>query len=880
MSKSALLTRFIASFLFLLLFATKAFSQITLVSYGSTWKYWSNSQANFPTGWNGVSYNDSGWPSGGAEMGYGDGDETICIPSGGGGTLCAPSGNKWVTAYFRYSVNITDVSLYSNFILNVERDDGCVVYVNGQEVGRNNMPTGAINWATAASSAIEDGIATFSVTTGAGTPFQNGTNIIAVEIHQASVSGGFSTSSDISFNLEMLGTDNFSSGVTRGPYLQMGNQTAVTFRWRTGTAQNSRIELGTVYGSYPIVVNDAASVTEHVVRVTGLTPDTKYFYRIGNSTGMSLPDPDKFLRTVPPATATRKIRIAAFGDCGRNSSTYQDQNLLSYRNYLNANGIDAPDAFILMGDNAYSSGTDAEYSSNFFGIYGSSILKNHKLYPAPGNHDYGNNTANKPSRTMPYYQNFTVPQNAECGGVASNKPNFYSYDIGNIHFLSLDSWGTESDGSHMGSVTSQMKTWINDDLAANTKKWTIAYWHHSPYTKTSHNSDTESELAAIRTNFIRYLEVRGVDMIICGHSHGYERSYLLRNYSDSWLAFNPLTHAVNTSSATYTSNTTCPYSYNTTPLDHGTVYVVAGSAGASGGTVPGEFATGPMPFALNDAGMFFIEVEENRLTARMLRSNGNIFDQFTMVKDANRSTVYNVGVNTAVTLTASWPGVYNWNTSATSRSIVVTPSVVGTTNYTVTDAFGCITDQFTVNALSTLPVELREYSVVLVNDKVRIDWSTISETGNLYFTVERSSDGINFETIGKINGRNSQQTEQYSYTDANPIPGKSYYRLAQTDAGLATKYFDSKKIQYDYRKSFYVKIVNKGSNSIGISITSARTSSYSFRVLETSGKEIRRETVTVAAGSVMKDITLNKGAYVVELINLNGERISQLVLVQ
>ena len=176
----------------------------------------------------------------------------------------------------------------------------------------------------------------------------------------------------------------------------------------------------------------------------------------------------------------------AFGDCGRGNSTYQDENLTNYRNYLSTNSIDAPDAWILLGDNAYSSGTDAEYTSNFFGIYGGNILKNHKLYPAPGNHDYGNTSANKYSRSMPYHTIFTVPKSGECGGVASNKQNFYSYDIGNIHFLSLDSYGTEVDATDMlTSGTSTLKTWIDADLAANTKKWIVAYWHHPPFIYTA-----------------------------------------------------------------------------------------------------------------------------------------------------------------------------------------------------------------------------------------------------------------------------------------------------------------------------------------------------------------------------------------------------------
>ena len=219
--------------------------------------------------------------------------------------------------------------------------------------------------------------------------------------------------------------------------MQVGTQTSIKFRWRTGSAQSSRVEVGTVLGTYPIVVTDNSAVTEHIMTVTGLTADTKYYYRIGNNSGsIQLASANHFFTTLPLDNATRKIRITAFGDCGRNSATYQDNTLMSYQTYLTNNGYEAPDAWILMGDNAYTTGSDAEFTSNFFNIYSNNLLRNHKLYSAPGNHDYGNNAANKALRNMAYHTNFTVPQNGEAGGTASNKQNYYSFDVGPILFLS------------------------------------------------------------------------------------------------------------------------------------------------------------------------------------------------------------------------------------------------------------------------------------------------------------------------------------------------------------------------------------------------------------------------------------------------------------
>ena len=79
-----------------------------------------------------------------------------------------------------------------------------------------------------------------------------------------------------------------------------------------------------------------------------------------------------------------------------------------------------------------------------------------------------------------------------------------------------------------------MITWVTADLAATDQDWVIAYWHHPPYTKGSHDSDFETELIEMREVFLPVLEQGGVDLVLAGHSHVYERSFLLdQHYGDS-----------------------------------------------------------------------------------------------------------------------------------------------------------------------------------------------------------------------------------------------------------------------------------------------------------------------------------------------------------
>lgn len=112
---------------------------------------------------------------------------------------------------------------------------------------------------------------------------------------------------------------------------------------------------------------------------------------------------------------------------------------------------------------------------------------------------------------MPYHLNFSVPSAGQNGGVPSNVKNYYSFNIGDVHFISLDSYGKDDGNTtKMYDTSGAQATWLKADLAANTKKWTVAYFHHPPYTKTSHSSDYnggagELDLVAVREKFVRIL---------------------------------------------------------------------------------------------------------------------------------------------------------------------------------------------------------------------------------------------------------------------------------------------------------------------------------------------------------------------------------------
>ena len=663
-------------------------SQVTLITNTSTWKY-KDDGSNQGSSWYGTAFNDASWASGPAELGYGDGDEATVVNACGTTTPLPSCSNKYITTYFRQTFSVASIANFTAYTASLRRDDGIVLYINGLEVYRNNMPTGTISNTTPASTACSDDGATVFTTTIASSLITTGTNVIAAEIHQ-----NVGTSSDISFILNLVGNTNTVAPVTptvvKGPYLVVGTPTTMIVRWETNVATDSQVMFGTNSASLStIVTNTTVSVT-HTVQLSSLTPYTKYYYNIGSTTLVTQGDTNNNFLTSPLPGTPGKYRFWMVGDCG-NAST----NQINCKNqYLLYNGGRSTNGMLLSGDNAYNSGTNSEYNAEFFGIYQPDALKKMPLWSAPGNHDYNNGAST--ATTVPYFTYFTTPTNGEAGGVASNNPAYYSFDYGNIHFLSLDSYGTTGASQKMYDTTSPQVVWIKADLAANTKKWTVAYWHHPPYTMGSHNSDTESDLVAIRTNFIRILERNRVDMIICGHSHDYERSKLMNGHYGNEASFNASTHNLSTSSGLYDgSANSCPYTKDSVNNKIGTVYILSGSAGQLGGQQT-SFPHNAMHYSnASNGGTFIMDFDDNKFDGKWLCADGVIRDQFTIVKDVKSVKNYTMQPGQSATLTASWPGNYVWNNSATTRSIVVSPTANAT--YYASDTYTCIADTFKIN---------------------------------------------------------------------------------------------------------------------------------------------------------------------------------------
>ncbi len=402
--------------------------------------------------------------------------------------------------------------------------------------------------------------------------------------------------------------------VTRGPYLQTATPSSVLVCWRTDVPVDGRVFLGTDPAALSLVFAYAPSVTEHAVAVTGLAPRTRYYYRVGTASGPLAPGAAASFVTPPASGASGSLRIWAVGDSGT-----ADASARAVRDAYQAFAGPRPaDLWLMLGDNAYVAGTDAEYGAAVFGTFPSELAST-PLWPAFGNHDGG--SANGNTGTGVYFDLFRLPKAAEAGGVASGTEAYYSFDAGNVHFVCLDAY----DVSRLPG--SSMLTWLAADLAATAQRWIVAYWHHPPYTKGTHDSDTETELVEMRQYVNPILEAAGVDLVLGGHSHVYERSFLLDGHYGVSTTFAP---GMKMDGGTGDPVGTGPYRKPSVRTPHaGTVYVVAGSGGKVG--------TGPLnhPAMLRsfaELGSLVIDADARRLDVRFVRADGVVRDAFAIVK--------------------------------------------------------------------------------------------------------------------------------------------------------------------------------------------------------------------------------------------------------
>ncbi len=334
------------------------------------------------------------------------------------------------------------------------------------------------------------------------------------------------------------------------PYLQPGNSPTLAKEqkvvvWQTdsvpGTFKVEFVQGATLDGAEKIGLAKVTFVqlnllgnTSHLYRaaLTGLNLDAEYTYRV--SLG------DKAISTATFSTRTKKpvTRFAVFGDCGTASP---QQAAIAYQVYQQK-----PQFVLLTGDQVYNNGLEREYRARFFPAYtapeaspekGAPLMQTIPFYLMVGNHDvYGSDLQKFPDGlAFFYYTDFPMnapvtPLTVEVTGPPERVKAFkkatdgrfprlanYSFDVGNVHITCLDA------NSYVNPVDFSLIEWLKKDISSSKAEWKIVSWHHPGFSSSKAHYDYQQMrlLSPI-------LEELGVDMVLNGHVHNYQRSLPLK----------------------------------------------------------------------------------------------------------------------------------------------------------------------------------------------------------------------------------------------------------------------------------------------------------------------------------------------------------------
>jgi len=399
--------------------------------------------------------------------------------------------------------------------------------------------------------------------------------------------------------------------VLRGPYLQGVTPQSVTIMWRTDVAVISEVRYGDAPGALTQVITGSTAVTDHEVTLTGLAANSSYFYSVGTvDVELEGNTPDHFFFTAHTTGSEAPFRVWAIGDfgtAGADQATVRD----SYYSYT---GSTYTDLWLCLGDNAYLSGTEEQYQSAFFNVYQDLMIQ------TPFSSTRGNHEAD----AAVYYGIVSNPSDGQGGGVVSGTEAYFSFDYGNAHFICLDSQG--SDLSQAGP----MMSWLELDLASTTQQWVVAFFHHPPYTKGTHDSDDPADsggrMRDMRQNAIPILEAGGCDLVLGGHSHVYERSFLIDGHTGTSDTWNPAIHQVDGGSGDPAG--TGAYQKEMLP-NQGTIYAVMGSSAQAGS---GTLDHPAMYYSGSVMGSLVLDFSGGLLEAKMIRIDGATEDAFTISK--------------------------------------------------------------------------------------------------------------------------------------------------------------------------------------------------------------------------------------------------------
>jgi|GEM_PF-1283568 len=358
-------------------------------------------------------------------------------------------------------------------------------------------------------------------------------------------------------------TDNYPDDLHIYPYLQYATPTSIIIKWET---------VNRVTGSVTFSEDDSFSNSKaesspakiHEIKLEGLTPATQYYYKVSYSnTTLEMAS-----FTTAPIPGTRHWRIVAYGD----NRTYPETHKRIANQILKLD----PSMIIHSGDLVSDGNSYEQWKNEYFDPM-KGLAENITVFPSLGNHE-----RNSPH----YYEYMSVPD--------ENGESYYSFDYGNAHFIALNS----NDGEEPFGINSEQTQWLMKDLKEHASaEWKIVFFHH-PLFRCHPRRGIEPQRWVWQEIFDEY----GVDLVVNGHDHYYQRTYAIGNYQGK--------------------------------PSRGVYHIISGGGGAN------NYPIIPKIHAANRRSVHHLTVMDfqgDRIVGRAIDDQGNVFDAFVFDKEAESS---------------------------------------------------------------------------------------------------------------------------------------------------------------------------------------------------------------------------------------------------
>jgi len=341
--------------------------------------------------------------------------------------------------------------------------------------------------------------------------------------------------------LSLASTSAFA-GVMKSPYLiYPGVNSQMEVLWQdNGTETTNTLSWGTdtTYSLGSVTVPEYGSANQHRYIITGLTPNTKYYYQVSDATN-GVYGSGSFI-TAPDDSAT-SVRFLGLGDSRSNPSALDSVMQAMQTFYQQPGNSDYQRLAIHNGDWVSTDGesywTQQWFGPTTIGSQNNVVLTDRINFTAStpingvkGNHDNSGSYPNGKSTTFPKY--FPYPYQYatpafDPTNVQAYSNLYWSYDYGPVHFTIVDEYSNMAPGS-------AQYNWVVSDLSSTTKPWKILIYHEPAY---SAGSDADNTNVRV---FEPLLSQYGIDLVYCGHSHNYARTgaYTLAQAGGDQIALN------------------------------------------------------------------------------------------------------------------------------------------------------------------------------------------------------------------------------------------------------------------------------------------------------------------------------------------------------